>query len=99
MSRNNYRREALQIGDLVSHYLYSKDWLGVVLKLDDDRPDALTGDNKVLVHMLPGRSYANFFLTLVHKTGTVSKSEPTLASSGWVFRKWLWRIDKEYETQ
>ena len=93
MSRNNYKREVLQIGDLVSHYLYSKDWLGVILELDPV-DDALTQDNKVLVHMLPGRSYANFFLTLRHKAGILNKDEPTLASSGWVFRKWLWKIDR-----
>ena len=94
MNRNNYKREVLQIGDLVSHYLYSKDWLGVVLELDDD-PDALTGDSKAHVHMLPGRSYANFFLTLRPKVGTINKGEPILASSGWVYRKWLWRISRD----
>ena len=94
MSQNEHRQEALRTGDLVSHYLYSRDWLGVVLEVNKGL-DVLTGDNKVFVHMLPGRSYANFFLTLGRRSDIVDKDEPRLTSSGWVFRKWLWRIDYE----
>ena len=72
-------------GDLVRHILYGKTWLALVLKVDRER-DALSSDQNVLVHMIPGTDYDDYFV----KPPVLKKVASPL--SGWVMKKWLRKI-------
>ena len=70
----------IKIGDLVSHYLYPRDFLAIVLSFDAAL-DALTGDTRVFVCMVPGSRHFYFF------------KEPS--GKGWIYRKWLWVLGED----
>jgi len=57
----------LEIGDLVTHVLYGRGWIGVVL---DFREEVIGTENKrkrkALVQLQPGTEYENFFKRSTH---------------------------------
>lgn len=84
------RRKEIRIGDLVSHYLYTSKWIGLVLKLDPINPDKLDraeryDTERALIKMIPGTKHQNYFI----KAGRKSEHH------GWVYCKWLWILKQE----
>lgn len=73
----------LKIGDLVYHVMYGEEWLGVVLTFADE-PDALTGNSRAKVHMVPGTEYEKFFQKSWTRTDQTTQ--------GWVSSKWLVKL-------
>jgi len=70
----------LQIGDLVYHVLYGKDWLGLILKMEDELRSP-----RASVYMVPGTIHEWFFTrSLLH-----GKPESRI---GWVAKHWLIKI-------
>lgn len=82
------KRILLKTGNLVNHILYGKEWLGIVVKLDHE-VDVLLQDRKVLVHMLPGTKYEDFFGRKYRPLGSVNDV------SGWIYHRWIRKIKAE----
>ena len=78
------KKSELKVGDLVNHILYGREWVGVILKISEDT-DKTTSKAKVLVAMVPGTRYENFFKKY---TISVRVSE----SQGWISNKWLIKV-------
>jgi hypothetical protein len=71
----------LQIGDLVYHVLYGKDWLGVILKMEDELRNP-----RASVHMVPGTIHEWFFTRRPLGANPHSRT-------GWVGKHWLIKIE------
>lgn len=79
---NNWTKDPnLQVGDLVYHLLYGKEWIGIVMSIGED--GKVEKDKKrVLVRMVPGTEFSGFF----GSRPSVLKVGP---NSGWVTDYWL----------
>jgi hypothetical protein len=71
------RGQNLQIGDLVYHVLYGRDWVGLILKMEEELKTP-----RARVHMVPGTTHEWFFSKKL-----IGPSEGS--RSGWVSRHWL----------
>ena len=59
------KKQILIVGDLVTHILYSNDWIGMVLKMQNqysNLTEKKKKDEVAYVHMVPGSEYEYFFL-------------------------------------
>tara|TARA_B100000282_G_C31718575_1_gene484794 strand:+ start:932 stop:1198 length:267 start_codon:yes stop_codon:yes gene_type:complete len=85
MDPTTSRIKELAIGDLVTHILYGKEWVGVVIafKVVDDSPRG----EKTLVKIQPGTKYENFFAK------SVSKKDRVNDSLGYVTSNWLFKLE------
>lgn len=80
---NDWTREPnLQIGDLVYHLLYGREWVGIVLSLGEKRKSPNKDKKQALVRMVPGTEFSNFF----DSRSSVLKEDP---NCGWVTNHWL----------
>ena len=56
------RDQDLKIGDLVTHVLYGRGWLGVIISFREDIPGTSSKRRtKALVQIQPGTKYDGFF--------------------------------------
>ena len=78
-------KEKLEVGDLVYHLLYGREWVGVVLSCDI--ADALSENSFALVHVQPGSEYEGFF------TRSITKHRIT-HNLGYVSQHWLRRLKR-----
>ena len=78
------REPNLQIGDLVYHLLYGREWVGIVLSLSADqvRSGLDKKAKKTLVRMVPGTEFMDFF----NSRPPDVKRDP---NCGWVSDHWL----------
>tara|TARA_Y100000592_G_C5422464_1_gene293930 strand:+ start:644 stop:940 length:297 start_codon:yes stop_codon:yes gene_type:complete len=79
----------LKIGDLVSHALYGKEWVGLIVDfvfVDDLEPEP---KEKALVQIQPGTKHEGFFKDRLH---TKSKVTDNL---GYVSIHWLFKLEKQ----
>ncbi len=90
MEKKLFHKPKLKRGDLVSHYLYPREWWALVLADQKELTLEEDKDIRVLVNIVPGTEHINYFRNL--------------SGRGWIYRKWLWvpgvndgRLD-EYET-
>ena len=86
ISIKNFRD--LKIGDLVSHALYGKEWVGLIIDfvfIDDLEPEP---KEKALVQIQPGTKYEGFF-----KDRARTKSRIT-DNLGHVSIHWLFKLEK-----
>tara|TARA_Y100000592_G_scaffold68773_1_gene106886 strand:+ start:8096 stop:8410 length:315 start_codon:yes stop_codon:yes gene_type:complete len=82
--------KGFKVGDLVGHYLHTRQWIGLVLKLHllgekctvTERYD----NEKALVKIIPGTKYQDYFYNL-------GKTDARLGQ-GWIYCKWLYIMDK-----
>ena len=82
---NDWTREPnLQIGDLVYHLLYGREWIGIILSLGEKKEATkLDKDKKqVLVRMVPGTEFSEFF-------GSRPTSLRESSNCGWITNHWL----------
>lgn len=83
------REKELKIGDLVTHVLYGKGWIGVIV---DFREEVIGTQNKrrvkALVQVQPGTEHEGFFKRSVNK----DKINDNL---GYVSIHWLFPIKEE----
>lgn len=78
--------EDLEIGDLVTHVLYGRGWIGIIV---DFKESGLKSKDKTsrkaLVQLQPGTEHANFF----KRTFACEKINDSL---GYVSVNWLFRV-------
>lgn len=61
MSPRKPKNRNLCIGDLVTHALYGKEWIGVIVGFEEDNEAKGLSKKKALVQMQPGTKYDGFF--------------------------------------
>ena len=82
------REQNLQVGDLVYHVLYGKDWLAMILSTIPYSGSISTRSEKILVKMIPGTEYEDFF----EKRPVVFRQGQR---RGWVSEHWLIKINSK----
>ena len=89
MTFSFYKKREIQVGDLVSHYLYSSKWIGLVLKLEllggDAEKKERYDKERAFVRMVPGTKHQDYFI----------KASKAGMRQGWVYCKWLWVLGEE----
>ena len=81
------RIKDLMVGDLVTHILYGKGWVGVILAFRDENNKKTLHSEKALVQIQPGTKYEGFF------TNKVSKRNRINDNLGYVSANWLFKIE------
>ena len=79
----------LKVGDLVTHALYGKEWIGLILGfeiVEDLDPDP---KEKALVQIQPGTKYEFFFKDRLFSSAKVSDNV------GYVSIHWLFKLEKQ----
>ena len=61
MSPIEPRNKDLRVGDLVTHALYGKEWIGVVVGFEEDENAKGLSKRKALVQLQPGTKHDGFF--------------------------------------
>ena len=85
MDSSKSRIKDLTIGDLVTHILYGKEWVGIIISFKDE--ENTPRSEKALVQMQPGTRYASFFAK------SVSKKDRLNDSLGYVTSNWLFKLE------
>jgi len=86
MGQGKSKIKDLRVGDLVTHVLYGRDWIGVILAFKDHQ-NANPRSERALVQIQPGTKFENFFKT------KVSEKERVNDSLGWITSNWLYKIE------
>jgi hypothetical protein len=86
-------RRGLKIGDLVTHALYGKEWIGLVLDFVVVKDSELNSKERALVQIQPGTKYEYFFKDALHN---LSKVRDNL---GYVSIHWLFKLDKQQKRE
>ena len=87
MAPSKSRVKDLTIGDLVTHILYGKEWVGVILGFKVDPHSQNSKSEKALVQIQPGTKFENFFKTKVARKDRVNDN------LGHVTTNWLFKIE------
>ena len=88
MDPNKSRIKDLTIGDLVTHILYGKEWVGMILGFkDDDVEKSGTRNEKALIQIQPGTKFEGFFKE------KVSAKDRMNENLGYVTTNWLFKIE------
>jgi len=86
MGQNISKVKDLAVGDLVTHVLYGKDWVGMVLGFKSDNINNSSRSEKALVQIQPGTKFENFFKNKVSEKDRINEN------LGYVTTNWLFRI-------
>lgn len=88
MEQNISKVKDLAIGDLVTHVLYGKEWVGMILGFKSDETVVQQArSEKALIQIQPGTKYENFFKTKVAKENRINEN------LGFVTTNWLFKIE------
>ena len=87
MAQLKSKVKELAVGDLVTHVLYGKEWIGMILGFKQDSyPQGSKKTEKALVQVQPGTKYENFF-----KDRVATRDKKT-DSLGYVTTNWLFKL-------
>ncbi len=87
MSKEVSKIRGLQIGDLVTHLLYGRSWVGILLEIRLQEKGLSSPREIGLVQMQPGTEYEFFFQK---KVSTSNKINDTM---GYVSMNWLFKLE------
>lgn len=88
MDPNKSRIKDLVVGDLVTHLLYGKEWVGMILGFRDDEKETSGSRNeKALVQIQPGTKFEGFFKSKVAAKDRMNEN------LGYVTTNWLFKIE------
>ena len=88
MDPNSSRIKNLSIGDLVTHLLYGKEWVGMILGFkEDSQHKSNSRGEKALVQIQPGTKFEGFF------SKSVSSKDRMNDNLGYVTTNWLFKIE------
>ena len=83
---NISKSKNLKIGDLVTHVLYGKEWIGIIVDiLKEETKD--TRRKKVIVQIQPGTKYDGFFDQNTRKRNRIS------SNLGYISINWLFKLE------
>lgn len=89
MSHRTSRTKDLKAGDLVTHILYGKTWIGVIIKFMNPEYENQLNKEKALIQIQPGTKYDGFFDKVAPTANKVS------SNLGYVSVNWLFKIEIE----
>ena len=87
MDPNTSRIKDLVVGDLVTHVLYGKEWVGMILGFKDEDGTFGTRSEKALIQIQPGTKFEGFF------RDKVSVKDRMNENLGYVTTNWLFKIE------
>ena len=87
MDPNTSRIKDLVVGDLVTHVLYGKEWVGMILGFKDEDGTFGTRSEKALIQIQPGTKFEGFF------RDKVSAKDRMNENLGYVTTNWLFKIE------
>ena len=87
MDPNTSRIKDLAVGDLVTHVLYGKEWVGMVLGFRDEDGSFGTRSEKALVQIQPGTKFEGFFRDKVAAKDRMNEN------LGYVTTNWLFKME------
>lgn len=91
MDQNTSRVKSLSVGDLVTHVLYGKAWVGMILGFKDDDGTMGAKSEKTLVQIQPGTKFEGFF------KDKVSLKDKMNENLGYITTNWLFKIEVKNE--
>ena len=91
MDLNKSQVKDLSVGDLVTHLLYGKDWVGVILKFKGENGSFGNRSEKALVQIQPGTKFEGFFKQKVAENNKLNDN------LGYITTNWLFRIEVKDE--
>ena len=77
----------LSIGDLVTHILYGKEWIGVILGFKDEDGSYGNRSEKALIQIQPGTKFEGFFRDKVAEKDRMNEN------LGYVTTNWLFKVE------
>ena len=89
MQTSKSRVKDLKVGDLVTHLLYGKEWVGIVLGFREDENPKTLHNEKTLVQVQPGTQHEFFFRKNVSKKNRISDN------MGYVSTNWLFKLSED----
>lgn len=87
MEQSKSKIKDLKVGDLVTHVLYGREWIGMILAFKDTENLQDPRSERALVQIQPGTKYEDFFKT------KVSEKERVNNSLGYITSNWLYKIE------
>jgi hypothetical protein len=87
MEQRKSKVKDLKVGDLVTHVLYGRDWIGVIVAFRQQKNLQDPRSERALVQIQPGTKFEDFFKT------KVSEKERINDSLGWITSNWLYKIE------
>ena len=87
MEQSKSKCKDLKVGDLVTHVLYGKEWVGMILGFKSDEKAISARNEKALVQIQPGTKYETFFLTKVSSRDRINEN------LGYVTTSWLFLFE------
>ena len=91
MDPNISKIKDLTIGDLVTHILYGKEWVGMILGFKDEDGSYGTRSEKALIQIQPGTKFESFFRDRVAPKDRMNEN------LGYVTTNWLFKIEVKNE--
>ena len=91
MDPNISRVKDLKIGDLVTHVLYGREWIGMILGFKDEGDPVGPRSEKALIQIQPGTKYEGFF------TAKVAPRDKLNENLGYVTTSWLFLFETRNE--
>ena len=89
MPKKISRIRGLKPGDLVTHVLYGRTWVGVLIEIKEEESGLATPREVALVQMQLGSEYEHFFKTNVSKKYRINDT------MGYVSTNWLFKLKKK----
>ena len=90
MDSNTSKIKELSVGDLVTHVLYGKEWVGVIVNFKEEENETIGNKNeKALVQIQPGTKFEDFFRTKVSPSNRINDS------LGYVTTNWLFKMSEK----
>jgi len=86
LSPRKSRNRDLLVGDLVTHALYGKEWIGIIIDFENDEEAKGLSKKKALVQMQPGTKHDGFF----NNRASHNRIHKNL---GYVSIHWLFKIE------
>ena len=92
MELGNLNNKDLKPGDLVTHVLYGKEWIGIIVSIQqrEDVQDCPTR-RQVLVQIQPGTKFDGFFNKMVSSKNRITEN------LGYVSVNWLFKLELKNE--
>lgn len=91
MQNKTSENRGLHRGDLVYHVLYGKEWVGVLLEIEEETKGLATPREMALVIMQPNTKYENFF-----RKNVMTKYK-IYDNMGYVSINWLFKLEQQKE--
>ena len=88
MSKKISKTRGLKIGDLVTHLLYGRSWVGVLMAIKEEKSGLASPREMALVQMQPGCEHESFFSNKVSKKNRINDT------MGYVAINWLFRLEE-----